>query len=531
MKTRSTRRPTRNGIAVEAHSEVLTFRNVAVALCVFTGITSMGCPNETRQTDCPSAREQGQDARIPYLSYPSRPLPLGLFSFGIAATRLSPGQPMVLVLSSGQDKAPQPLVLVPPRDKAWPTWYSKEIEYHGRAAVGDLDADGYPEVAVAIFADRMRRYSGGKIAIYKNRAGKLETNASTEIATQSVLGVSFGDADGDGDLDLLAGVLGGGGRFPEDIPESGPVVIFENRDGKISGSRHWASEREGSNYMFDVLLADIDQDGLMDLAANGNRLRIYFGRRSASGATTELSTTPEWTSSESWQIGYDLGVGKVGPATSPAIVVTAYCDACDHGYPIRIYHPVRGDADSQTASWASSFEEQGGGIALHDLNNDGFQDLAATSQNVAPQPLRIYAGGPKGIGVDPDYCTAVGEMDEHGCPIAGFIGGTVTAADIDARRAETTERFPPNGLDSHHGGHVFTLQRNARAIQSVRVGGHELSASEYAFVPGENQVSIGMDVEPRDRVQVDYLFDPNPDLFIADMNPNCGPGVFYHYSR
>jgi hypothetical protein len=116
-------------------------------------------------------------------------------------------------------------------------------------ALGDVDGDGLAD----LFLASVERPA----ALYHNDGGFRfsDVTAASGIATASLAttGATFGDVDGDNDLDLLAGTLGG------------PLKLWLN-DGKGKFSDAGAAAGLDSGFAATTLtLADVDGDGDLDL--------------------------------------------------------------------------------------------------------------------------------------------------------------------------------------------------------------------------------------------------------------------------
>jgi hypothetical protein len=117
------------------------------------------------------------------------------------------------------------------------------------AALGDIDGDGYPDLFVASVARPG--------VLYKNDGGLRFTDvtAASGLRTDSLhsLGTTFADVDGDADLDLLIGTLGG------------PIALWLN-DGRGHFTDATATSGLTGGYAATGLtLADVDHDGDLDL--------------------------------------------------------------------------------------------------------------------------------------------------------------------------------------------------------------------------------------------------------------------------
>ncbi|MFO0547520.1 MAG: FG-GAP-like repeat-containing protein [Polyangiaceae bacterium] len=111
-------------------------------------------------------------------------------------------------------------------------------------AVADFDGDGDLDLAVA------DEYSW-ELTVVKNQGGREFVADPGTALNDTVQALAAGDLDGDGDADLVA------------AGESGLVEVFANTDGTLLPS----VQLEAGNRTWGVIVADLDQDGALDLAA------------------------------------------------------------------------------------------------------------------------------------------------------------------------------------------------------------------------------------------------------------------------
>lgn len=113
--------------------------------------------------------------------------------------------------------------------------------------IADLNGDGRPDLVVAGAA--------GPVVWYRNPDWKPSTIAAS-AASES--GSAVGDVDRDGDVDVVVG-----------------TTWYENR----GGGRAWKAHRIGSGGTHDIVLADFDRDGKLDVAMRGetgSAVEVFF---------------------------------------------------------------------------------------------------------------------------------------------------------------------------------------------------------------------------------------------------------------
>ena len=230
-------------------------------------------------------------------------------------------------------------------------WSSTETDATLSVAWGDWDGDGDLDlVAGANYAPTR---------VYDNVGGSFAL-AWSSTETDSARGVAWGDWDGDGDLDLAVANNGQ------------PNRVYENTGSSLSLS--WSSTEADAT--FSVAWGDWDGDGDLDLAVGNNSgqpNRVY-ANSGGSLALAWSSTETENTSSVAWgdwdgDGDPDLAVGNEGAS----------------GDANRVYENTGGGL---TLAWSSTETDKTSSVAWGDWDNDGDLDLAAG--NDGGQANRIY---------------------------------------------------------------------------------------------------------------------------------------------
>jgi hypothetical protein len=143
-------------------------------------------------------------------------------------------------------------------------WSSSESELSPRAAWGDMDNDGDLDLAVANYKFASR--------VYRNENGSFTLAWSSPI--ERSFGVAWGDYDGDGDLDLM---IANGSSFERTDQGGQASRLYRNINGQLETTAAWSTP---ANRSFGVAWGDADGDGDLDLAvANGGvRTTLFLGQ-------------------------------------------------------------------------------------------------------------------------------------------------------------------------------------------------------------------------------------------------------------
>jgi hypothetical protein len=176
-----------------------------------------------------------------------------------------------------------------------PAWYSAVPEITSAVAFGDLNGDGWEDLAVSKWTN------GFQSGVYQNNAGTLTgTPVWTTGFSDTDKGVAWGDVDGDGWADLALG--------------HDPTYLYHNAAGTLG--LVWQSQATYFGQQ-DLKFFDIDRDGDPDLAeinfSNGVT-NIYLNDNGA------LAATPSW-SYDSSAVGTALAFGDLNGDQWPDLIL------------------------------------------------------------------------------------------------------------------------------------------------------------------------------------------------------------------
>jgi FG-GAP-like repeat/FG-GAP repeat len=308
---------------------------------------------------------------------------------------------------------------------AWTTESDQTNARHGNAVAtaGDIDGDGYSDVAVSalLFDDTLT--DQGRVSIYHGSATGLSTTAQSLVGPQSsgIFGQSLafaGDVNGDGLSDLASGAQ----AFANGQAGEGRVVVHHGELALPPVAFQWAAKggQIGADFARAATFAgDLNGDGFDDVAFGApefdqttntrGKLTVHYGAGTGLTSTTGFEAVGEIAGDRLGSAvarigdldgdGYDdLAVGVPGvDGDVPGIgeVIIHYGSAT--GVSADATAAVRGDEPSV------GFGESVAGVG--DVDVDGFVDIAIASPTESATftfggVVRLYRGGANGPSAD-----------------------------------------------------------------------------------------------------------------------------------
>lgn len=494
------------------------------------------------------------------------PAASGDYGTGLALTDINGDGYPDMVVSSGNDKALQ-CVQVFYNDgtghfPTTPSWHSADRQHNGLLAVGDIDGNGYTDVAVSVFLGDESEYTGGGAKVYLNQGPPnfLETSPSWQVTGYPSFGLDLGDADGDGDLDLAVACgepipaeevfatcsFGGAdsrvkSRRASTVNPEPPFncrqVIYRNGGGRLSTSPWWQSD--DAFVAMACKFADVNQDGLMDLAFPSAPVRVYLGQ-----INSTLATSPSWQSVDVNYYGNGIDFAATmhptwspEPDTVPTLATSAnnYIGNGRGGFSLyRFLDPyiIRYAPRTSLPDWQSAQGGWGSAVLLADIDLDGNLDLLThrwndPGRNDLDGTLLVYTGNDATLSATPIWQTESVSVIEHIC-LSDLDRGQTEKVDWDFT---LTQIWAENHWGPNQGcSRVVSLpMQNPAAILAVTRGGSKLSPiKDYSVVPGGNYVSFNDPLVVGETVTITYEGSAYPDM--AYTNWNCEKGNYVYYN-
>lgn len=242
----------------------------------------------------------------------------------------------------------------------------------GAVASGDLDGDGIVDL---VMSSAWWNSSGNTETGLVTRLGRGDgtfAEAQVHPSTFTRGRITLGDLDGDGHLDVVTseGTVS---------PSATTVSVFLGQGGGTLGARTDLATGSGP---FDVLLADLDGDGDLDLIVGNvvaRTISVLLGHGDGTFAPkVDLSSTHE-----------RLALGDMDGDGVLDLVHTA------NGGSFGVRRGVGDGTFEATVGRGSGVSGPAGGLVLVDLDLDGHLDVAATNRD--QQTLMVHLGSGGGV--------------------------------------------------------------------------------------------------------------------------------------
>jgi len=387
-----------------------------------------------------------------------------------------------------------------------PSWSSSDIDYHGHLSIGDIDGNGFPDVAVSTFLGAGGFSDPGYAKVYFNYNGQLQSlpgfSTSDRMFTFSC---ALGDADGDGDLDLA---VAGGQPYSIGMgPYQTYGRIYYNQNGVLDTLPGWTSTVTMG--ALDVEFADMDNNGYLDLLFACHLTPNYIFLADSTGL---IQSIPSWHSQDVSYYGNSLTIGKITNDDYLDLIISDNNQLGGLGK-YKTYFFSQPPAGSSFPGWYSNTGGYGSAILAADLNFNGRPDLVTGRWWGR---VEIYLDTLYTLNTSPNWWSLTNSVIE-----AYALRDVNQDGRFTRNRQITVER------DSIH---VLDLQDSGlEKIISLQVDGLPLDPGvDYCTVSGASWISTREPLLAGDLVSVEYLASFKQDLAVSNWDDNIGNYLFYN---
>jgi hypothetical protein len=377
------------------------------------------------------------------------------------------------------------------------SWNSNDIGYNAHISVGDINYDGYPDLAVANYGDPAAPQFD---KLYYNQKGTYGSNSTWQPADlDNSFACALGDVDGDGDLDLAVAC---GEEYTDSLQHA---KVYLNNNGSIDTMPAWETNIE--SYFYDVAWVDIDSDGDLDLALAGHhRQNVMYCN--TDGA---LGNTPYWQSANS------LGTLKIafGDIDNDGDQDMVCANNAQTGGTSNCELYLNNGTNLETLpTWSSQNLDHYSCVALGDVDRDNDLDIAAGGWW---ESIKVYENASGSLPILPSWQWSPSNISYLVCENISF-------GDIDNTEPATVTD-EPHVVDSTR--RVFYLNnRWLKNVLQVRSSTGPLNLQQYCFSYADGWVSVADIYTQPETLWVDYTYSEDLDLIVTNWHESRGNFLF-----
>lgn len=378
-------------------------------------------------------------------------------------------------------------------------WQSNDLDYHGHLSVGDINNDGFPDIAVSVYIGQQGFTSRGKVKIYINNAGTLnQTPYWISGDSLYTFSCAFGDSDNDGDLDLAVASGESYNNYAEQLR------IYRNNNGVFESLPYWKSS--GSFYSYDVSWADINNDGRLDLVfgcdKSPNKIFLNYG--------DSIGRTPYWTCSDTSKAN-TIFLADINNDNNIDLAVSDNNQNGGAGR-FKIYLNT-GTTLSTTPFWTSAFSGAGSGLALADVDFDGWKDLICGGWW---KPCYIYKNQNGTFQTTPQWTSTKTSVVE-----------AIAFCDYDMDGIDTlTSTYTGNGTRKLY----YLFRTPVYKILQVKFGSNILPLTDYCYNLENGWITFKNTPLASTIITVKYLASHDLDFAVSNWDPTDGNFLYKNNS-
>lgn len=378
-------------------------------------------------------------------------------------------------------------------------WQSADIDYHGHIAVGDVNKNGFPDVAVSVYLGEAGFGHPGRVKLYLNNQGTLSSYPDWISAdSMNTFSCALGDATGNGYLDLAVAT----GEMYTNTSDYNR--IYYNNNGVFENYPSWLSDTQDISIA--VGWGDFNNNGFLDVvfASCGSPNHVYFNNNGI------VETIAGWSAADSNEYANSLFVADVNNNGFPDLAVSDNSQLGDNGH-FKIYLNEEGILTS-LPWWISECSGYGSGITLADVTANGYKDLIAGGWW---EPVRIYRNNEGEFSSSPDWTASVSSVVEK----------IVVRDSRNSGVIENTALFWGNSFRR-----VFYLPESPlQSIVNILMDGEPLDTEDYCYDLEYGWISLSF--APSDNTQIEVIYRHSDILDIAVSNWGLTETNFVFYNN